>query len=74
MKKMELTPLDKEIIQGMANHSMKVGAIAKELYLDTGTVYYHIKRVQAKTGLSPAVFRDLVELLERLESEEADAE
>ena len=69
---MKLTPLDKEIIRGMADHSMNGHAVARALYVHPNTIDYHVGRVKRITGLNAKVFRDLVALLELLEKSEAE--
>ena len=65
-----MTPLDKEIIKGMADHNLNISAVAREIYLHKNTVEYHIKKVQHETGLNARKFYDLAELLLRIEAED----
>jgi sugar diacid utilization regulator len=69
-----MTPLDKEIIRGLADHNMNAHAVARALYVHPNTVDYHVGRVKRITGLNAKVFHDLVVLLELLEKSEADDE
>jgi sugar diacid utilization regulator len=69
-KKMELTPLDKEIIRGLADYNMKPGDVARALYVHPNTVDYHVDRIKRITGLNAKAFHDLVELLERIEADD----
>ena len=62
-----MTPMDKEIIRGLADNDMNIDAVARSLYVHRNTVEYHIKRIKINTGLNAKVFRDLVELLQRIE-------
>ena len=64
-----MTPLDKEIIRGMADNDMSVLAVAKSLFMHRNTINYHIERVRRETGLNPRNFYDLAELLKRIEAE-----
>jgi sugar diacid utilization regulator len=64
-----MTPLDKEIIKGMADYDMSVLAVAKSLYMHASTIRYHINKVKRETGLNACKFYDLAELLERIEAE-----
>lgn len=61
------------IIMAMANHSMNVGEVARQLFMHRNTVIYHLDKVKRQTGLDPRRFYDLVELVktaqEVLESE-----
>jgi DNA-binding PucR family transcriptional regulator len=62
-----MTPLDKEIIKGMADNNMNMSAVAKSLYMHRNTVEYHIEKVQRETGLNARKFYDLAELLARID-------
>jgi sugar diacid utilization regulator len=64
-----LTPLDKEIIKGMADHNMDMAAVGRGLYMHRNTVVYHVERVKRETGLNARKFYDLAELLERIEAD-----
>jgi sugar diacid utilization regulator len=65
-----LTPLDKEIIKGMADHDLSVNAVAKSLYMHLNTVEYHIEKVKRETGLDARKFYELGELLELIDKSE----
>ena len=65
-----MTPLDREIIKGLADNDMSIMAVAKGLFMHRNTVLYHIDKVQRETGLDPRNFYDLAELLERLEADD----
>ncbi len=67
-----MTPLDKEIIRGLADHNMNAHAVARALYVHPNTVDYHVGRVKRITGLNAKVFHDLVELLERIEADDEE--
>lgn len=62
-----MTPLDKEIIKGMADNNMNMNAVAKNLYVHRNTVEYHIEKVKRETGLNARKFYDLAELLARID-------
>ena len=65
-----MTPMDKEIIRGIADNDMNIDATARSLFLHRNTIEYHILRIKKKTGLNAKVFHDLVELLQRIEGED----
>ena len=58
-----MTPLDKEIIKGMADNNLNMMAVARGLYMHRNTVLFHIEKVQRETGLNARKFYDLAELL-----------
>lgn len=58
-----MTPLDKEIIKGMADNNLNMMAVSRGLYMHPNTVLYHIEKVQRETGLNARKFYDLAELL-----------
>ena len=64
-----MTPLDREIIKGLADNDMSIMAVAKSMFMHRNTVLYHIDKVQRETGLDPRNFYDLAELLERMSDE-----
>lgn len=64
-----MTPLDKEIIKGMADNNMNMNAVARGLYMHPNTVLYHIEKVQRETGLNARKFYDLAELLLLIEAD-----
>ena len=43
---------------------MNMEATGRALYMTSGNVYYHLRRVEEKTGLNPTCFYDLVELVD----------
>lgn len=65
-----MTPLDKEIIKGMADNNLNMNAVAKSLYMHRNTVLFHIEKVQRETGLNARKFYDLAELLALIDKSE----
>ena len=65
-----MTPLDNEIIKGMADHNLNISAVARDLYMHQNTVVYHIERVKRETGLNARNFYDLAELLAMIDKGE----
>ncbi len=65
---MELTDVELEIIQAMADLSLNVTAVSKRVYKHRNTVLFHLRRIRKKTGLDPRKFYDLAELLKGLEA------
>lgn len=64
---------DAHIVVAMANHSMNIGEVSRQLFMHRNTVTYHLDKVKRQTGLDPRRFYDLIELVkmaqEVLESE-----
>ena len=54
---------DARIIIMMADHSMNVCEVSRELFMHRNTVNYHLNNVKRQTGLDPRRFYDLVELV-----------
>ncbi len=63
----KLTQTDVEILKGYAECDMNIQSTGKRLHYGHGTVSYHLKRIEQKTGLNPRRFFDLVKLLEMVE-------
>lgn len=58
-----LTRQEGEVILAYAKNNMSAKAAGRELYLADMTVYYHLKKILAATGLKPQRFYDLVKLI-----------
>ena len=54
---------DAHIVVAMANHSMNIGEVSRQLFMHRNTVTYHLDKVKRQTGLDPRRFYDLVELV-----------
>ena len=59
----ELTPKEQKVIQVFADCDMHKSAAGRVLGVDRRGLYYCFERIEAKTGLNPNNFCDLVELL-----------
>lgn len=58
-----LSPVEKELVQALADCDMNVSNTAAELHVNRGTVQSRIERLYTRTGLNPLNFYDLNELL-----------
>lgn len=67
-----MTPFEIELLRAYADCNMRVSSLAKQMYVHYNTVYYHLDKIHRETGLNPRTFRDLVELLSRIERGEAE--
>ena len=47
----------------MANHSMNISEVSRQLFMHRNTVTYHLDKVKRQTGLDPRRFYDLIELV-----------
>lgn len=54
---------DAHIVVAMANHSMNIGEVSRQLFMHRNTVTYHLDKVKRQTGLDPRRFYDLIELV-----------
>ena len=52
-----------EIIVAFADNDMNVKRTANAVYVCSGTVHYHAKKIRESTGLNPFKFYDLCKLL-----------
>ena len=50
---------DAHIVVAMANHSMNIGKISRQLFMHRNTVTYHLDKVKRQTGLDPRRFYDV---------------
>ena len=60
------------MLQVYAECNMRVGRAANRLYVHHNTLRYHFEKIRKETGLNPQMFKDLVELLSRIERGEAE--
>lgn len=60
--KLVLGDTDIDVIRAMADNGMKLSGAARNLFMDAGTVRYHVNKIRDKTGLDPRDFHDLVML------------
>ena len=65
-----LTDLDIKVLIEFANNNMDVSKTARQLFLSRGAAFYHLEKVERKTGLNPLNFHDLVKLLETYNGKE----
>lgn len=61
---MMLTNTEKEFILAYAKCDMNGKRTGRQLNYHYTNVYYHLDRIQEKTGLDPRKFYDLIKLLE----------
>lgn len=61
-QKSKLTQANIDVIRGLADNRMSIGATAKAIYMCGNNVRYHIKQIKEKTGLDPQDFYDLCAL------------
>lgn len=54
-----------EILKAYADHDMNAVQTAKEFYMHSNTLKYHLEKIHRETGLNPNKFNDLRKLLER---------
>ena len=59
-----LTDKEKEILLAFAEHNMNCSEAAMSLYMARNSFHYYFKSIEAKTGLNPRKFYDLIKLLE----------
>lgn len=52
-----------EIIIALADNDLSITKTSIALYVHSGTVRYHLKKVRESTGLNPLKFYDLCKLL-----------
>ena len=52
-----------EIIVALADNDLSITKTSTALYVHSGTVRYHVKKVHESTGLNPLKFYDLCKLL-----------
>lgn len=59
----ELDDIDVQIVLTLADSNMNESETARRLFMHRNSVVYHIAKIEYKTGLNPANFYDLVELV-----------
>ena len=59
----DLDERDRKIIRLMADCNLRVSEVAVRVPMHRNSVEYAITRIEAKTGLNPKLFYDLVMLL-----------
>ena len=64
-----LTDIKKRILRCYAKNNMNVSSTAQELHYHRNNIEYHLTHIQAKTGLNPRNFYDLIELLKEAGAE-----
>lgn len=58
-----MTKEQAKIILAFANNGMRVRHAARQVFMDDGTVQYHLRKVKAATGRDPKNFYDLCYLV-----------
>ena len=61
-----MNELHKQIILACAKNNMRVGAVARELYMHRNTVMYHLKQIKKESGFDPQNFFDLRMLVDEV--------
>ena len=61
---MKLTEREKEVLIAYAQNDNNMRKAAKALYTEQANVWYHIEKIQRRTGLNARNFFDLRVLLE----------
>lgn len=57
-----MTKLESQIIIELAHHQLSALQVSKSLNYHRNTIYYHVRRIQEKTGLNPYDFFDMQKL------------
>ena len=57
---------DREIILKLADCSMSVSEVARQLYMHRNTVVYHVEKIKRATGKDPRSFYDLWDLVQTI--------
>lgn len=55
--------LDARIVLSMAENSLNMNAVGRELYMHPNSIQYRVGKIKKATGLNPQRFYDLIELL-----------
>lgn len=63
-----MNDLDRKIIRALADNSMNVSNVARELFMHRNTVVYHIEKIRLVTGLDPLNFWNLIKLVNIVDS------
>ena len=64
-KDMSLTEDDISVMQAYANYNMNAARTAAYLKYSSNAIFYHLTRIQDKTGIDPRTFWGLTELLKK---------
>lgn len=68
---MNLTDEEVTLAKLMAEHSMNVTEVARQMYVHRNTLIYRIEKIKKKTGLDIRKFYDLYEVLLAISWDEA---
>ena len=69
---MPFSPLDKLIIELMADYNLNATDVANHLMYHRNTILYHINKIKQFSGLDPRKFYDLTKLLKLIQEETSD--